>query len=241
MRRVLIIGLLPLLMYALQFLQVEVEAPFNPKSLATLGFVLLAAYTFDEITNTFRLPKITGYIITGIMFGPHVINLFSTGVVSDLKLINELAIGLIALTAGGEMKLNELKIVAKTLSLIVLIKGLLILTVITLTVFAARPLIPFLAAEETLLVLSVGMIFGVLAIGTSPAATIAVINETESRGRLSNITLGDLRSSLSTLTYLTNIDLLTKEIAEDSEYRFAINRLIYKPLARELRARNILH
>lgn len=190
MRRVLIIMLLLLLMYALQLLQVGTDTPFNPQSLATLGFVLLAAYTLGEITNAFGVPKITGYIITGIVFGPQVINLFSTGVVSDLKLINGLAVGLIALTAGGEMKVSGLKGVAKTLSLIVLIKGLLILLTINLTVFLARPLIPFLAQENPFLVLSVGMILGVLAMGTSPSVTIAVINETESRGRLSDLTLG---------------------------------------------------
>jgi Kef-type K+ transport system membrane component KefB len=177
-------------MYALQFLQVEMDAPFHPKSLATLGFVLLAAYTLGEITSSFGLPKITGYIVTGIIFGPYVINLFSIGVVDDLKGINILAIGLIALTAGGELKLSGLRTVAKSLTCIVLIKGFLILIAITATVFAIKPLIPFLANENAPLILAVGAIFGILAIGTSPAATIAVINETGSRGRLTDTTLG---------------------------------------------------
>jgi Kef-type K+ transport system membrane component KefB len=88
------------------------------------------------------------------------------------------------------MKLGSLRAVARSLGWITLVKGSLILAMITATVFAARPLIPFLAAASAPLVLAVGLIFGVLAIGTSPAATIAVINETQSRGRLSDITLG---------------------------------------------------
>ncbi|GEM_PF-435189 len=190
MKRIFILGLLFLLMYALQFLQVEIEAPFHPKSLATLGFVLLAAYTFGQITSGLSLPRITGYIITGILFGPYVVNLFSVGVVNDLKVVNSLAIGLIALTAGGELKLSGLRSIAKSLTFIVLIKGFLILAVITLTVFAIKGLIPFLAGQGTPLILTVGAIFGIMAIGTSPAATIAVINETGSRGRLTDTTLG---------------------------------------------------
>ncbi len=50
----------------------------------------------------------------------------------------------------------------------------------------------------------------------------------------------DLKSSLATLTYLTNINLLIRQLADDGEERFAINKMIYLPLARELRARNIL-
>lgn len=190
MRRLIIIALLFLLMSALPFLQVVEDRPFHPKSLAALGFVLLAAYTLGEIASRLNLPKITGYIITGLLFGPYVINLFSVGVVEDLKLINRLAIGLIALTAGAEMKLESLKSVLRSLGWITLIKGLLILAVVTATIVAARPLIPFLVAAPISLTLAVGMIFGVLAIGTSPAATIAVINETQSRGRLSDLTLG---------------------------------------------------
>lgn len=190
MRRLFIVALLFLLMYALPFLRVAEDGAFHPKSLATLGFVLLAAYTLGEITGHFRLPKITGYILTGLLFGPSVINLFSAGVVEDIQLINSLAIGLIALTAGAEMKLDSLRAVAKSLGWITLIKGSMILVVITATVFVARPLIPFLASAPAPLALAVGMIFGVLAIGTSPAATIAIINETQSRGRLSDLTLG---------------------------------------------------
>ncbi|MFH1573178.1 MAG: cation:proton antiporter, partial [Acidobacteriota bacterium] len=190
MRRIIVIGALFLLMYALPYLQVEVESAFNPKSLATLGFILIAAYTLGELANTVGLPKITGYIVTGVVFGPYVINLFSLGVVEDLTLINSLAIGLIALTAGGEMRLEGLRRVARGLGWILAVKGLLILAVTIATVFLARPLIPFLQGAGTPLVLAVGMIFGVLALGTSPAVTVAVINETESRGRLADLTLG---------------------------------------------------
>jgi hypothetical protein len=42
------------------------------------------------------------------------------------------------------------------------------------------------------------------------------------------------------LTHLANINLLTREVKKDGIERFAVNRLIYIPLTRELRARNIL-
>lgn len=46
--------------------------------------------------------------------------------------------------------------------------------------------------------------------------------------------------SLVTLTHLANFNLLTRDLSEDGIERFAINRVIYIPLTRELRARNIL-
>jgi hypothetical protein len=46
--------------------------------------------------------------------------------------------------------------------------------------------------------------------------------------------------SLALLTHLANVNLLTRDVSEDGAERFAVNRMIYIPLTRELRARNIL-
>lgn len=190
MRRLVILALLFGLMYALPFLQVGSDTPFNPISLATFGFILLASYTLGEIVARLNLPKITGYIVTGLVFGPYVVNLFSVAVVDDLRIINGLAIGLIAFSAGGEMKVKSLRQMARSLALLVVVKGLLILGLVTAAVYFIRSWLPFLEGASVPLVLAVGGLIGVLAIGTSPSATIAVIGETGARGRLTDLTLG---------------------------------------------------
>lgn len=50
----------------------------------------------------------------------------------------------------------------------------------------------------------------------------------------------DVDSSLATLSYLTNINLLTSDANEKGEERFAVSRVIYIPLTKELKAANIL-
>ncbi len=190
MRRLVVLALLLGLMTLLQTLQVASDAPFSALSLATFGFVLLAAYTLGQASASAGLPKITGYIVTGLVFGPQVLDVFSTNVTEDLRLVNDLAIGLIAFGAGAEMHFGNLKKIARSLALIVLIKGALILVTVTAAVWALSPFLPFLEGQSTPLVLAVGMILGVLAIGTSPAATIAVISETGAKGRLADTTLG---------------------------------------------------
>ena len=49
-----------------------------------------------------------------------------------------------------------------------------------------------------------------------------------------------VEESLATFTHLANINLLTRDVSEDGVERFAVNRVIYIPLTKELRARNIL-
>ena len=92
MRRLVVLALLLGLMTLLQTLQVAGDAPFSALSLATFGFVLLAAYTLGQVSSSAGLPKITGYIVTGLVFGPQVLNVFSTDVTADLRLVNDLAI-----------------------------------------------------------------------------------------------------------------------------------------------------
>ncbi len=64
----------------------------DARSTMTFGFLLLAAYLIGDILSWFKLPKITGYIAAGILFGPYVLELVGTGTVQELKLIDDLAL-----------------------------------------------------------------------------------------------------------------------------------------------------
>ena len=37
-----------------------------------LGFLLLAAFVADEVAREVHIPRITGYLVIGILFGPNV-------------------------------------------------------------------------------------------------------------------------------------------------------------------------
>lgn len=50
----------------------------------------------------------------------------------------------------------------------------------------------------------------------------------------------DVDASLAVLSHLTNINLLTSEMNDKGEERFAVSRVIYIPLTKELKAANVL-
>lgn len=50
----------------------------------------------------------------------------------------------------------------------------------------------------------------------------------------------DVDASLAVLSHLTNINLLTSEMNDKGEGRFAVSRVIYIPLTKELKAANVL-
>lgn len=163
----------------------------------TLGFVLLAAHLAGRLLAHLALPRITGYLLAGIVFGPQILALVPLGVRDQLSVINQLALGLIALAAGGELAIPRL---LPRLRAIAWISGLQTTVVFTATVlalllsarlshaFGAYPGL-FSGLDERQ-VLAMGLILGLVATANSPASTVAVIDETRSRGALSTVALG---------------------------------------------------
>ena len=71
--------------------------PEAPSATLLLGFLLLAAFVAGELAREIRLPRITGYLVIGILFGPHILALLPRQIVSDFRLINDVALSVIAL------------------------------------------------------------------------------------------------------------------------------------------------
>ena len=86
------------LMHALRSFSEGGIAASSGTSLA-LGYVLLTAYFAGRLFAQIGLPKLTGYIAAGAAVGPPGLGLLDEPIVDSLKLVNGMAIALIALTA----------------------------------------------------------------------------------------------------------------------------------------------
>jgi len=167
----------------------ELGGPLTPSTM-TVGFILLISYMAGKVVYRLKIPKITGYMLVGIIVGPYVFDLISHEMTHQLQLINGLALSLIALTAGAELKLRGLRLIWKSLCAITFLHILMLWIVFVVFVCVARAWFPFLSGESWSTVLVVGMILGTIAAASSPAVTIAVINECQSRGPVTESTLG---------------------------------------------------
>ncbi|NIV04539.1 hypothetical protein GWN26_02765, partial [Candidatus Saccharibacteria bacterium] len=159
------------------------------EAIFSLGFTLIGAYLFGKIVSQFRLPKITGYLFLGILVSPYFINLLSTDIITDLRLIDNIALSLIALTAGGEFTLESLKRQWKLLTNIIGWQFLLIIGGVTGICLLLKPIIPILAQQSFSVALGAGLILSALSLATSPASAIAVITETRAKGRFTDVIL----------------------------------------------------
>jgi len=167
------------------------SGPFGagPSAAMLLGFLLLAAFLAGEVARGVYLPRITGYLVIGILFGPSLLAILPPSTVSEFQLIDALALSVIALQAGGELQMRRLR--PRLLRIGTLAVGTVSLTMLGViaAVVLGRQLFPFLDGQPGQTVLAVALIFGVVSVALSPAATIAVVTEIRARGALADTAL----------------------------------------------------
>jgi Kef-type K+ transport system membrane component KefB len=167
------------------------EAVFaDARSTMAFGFLLLAAYLIGDVLSRLNLPKITGYILAGILFGPYLLNTISASTVGELRLIDDLALTFIALAAGGEMRVNELRQRVSSITLTVLLQAIVVFLGVAAFVTSLRPLMPFLEGRSFAHLLAAAALLGIFALARSPSSAIAIISECKARGPFTEMVLG---------------------------------------------------
>ncbi len=200
-RQITVIVLLLFGMVALYQFEQFAQHPFDPSGMLALGFVVLASYTIGGLVGQLRLPHITGYLIAGLVFGPSLAKAlaafglpapFDKGILNDdvieqLSLFDTLAVALIALTAGGELKLEGLKKGLRAISSILAAQIVSIGVLVTAFFWLISGAVPFIGLPgiqglPMATALAVGAMVASVSLATSPAATIAVIMESRAAG-----------------------------------------------------------
>ncbi len=137
-----------------------------------------------------RLPLITGFLAAGILIGPFVLGLVKTEGLAGLRFVDEAALAFIALAAGAELHIRELRSRLRSIGWITF--GL---VSITLTAGAAAVMmfadqIPFIAGLGSPGRLAVALLAGSVLVARSPSSAIAVVNELRARGPFTKSVLG---------------------------------------------------
>lgn len=160
----------------------------RPTALA-LGFALIAAALTGTLFERLRLPRVSGYLVFGMVCGPYLGNIITQPMARDLQLVNGLAIALIALIAGLELNYARLKPrLAAMTRFGAWIVALMYLAMVPLLWFA-WPWLPIAPEAQGLSRLAFALLLATVVVSFSPTVTIAVIADTRARGPLSEMVL----------------------------------------------------
>ena len=163
------------------------------------------------------LPHLTGYLLAGIVAGPHVLMLIDERSVRDLTSVNALALALIALEGGAQLRMATLRSGARSLAWATLLQSLLVLACMALVFVALQRHVPFARGLSPAALLGLGLLWGALAITRSPAATLGILAQTRARGPVMAGTLSFvLASDVVVVVLLTTTMVVTRPMIDPS-------------------------
>jgi Kef-type K+ transport system membrane component KefB len=181
-----------LLIIGTMFIVVKTEliaAVSSVSSSLVLGFMLLVSYCFGQFMNYLKMPKITGYILSGLFFGPYYLDLINQQTLTDLSFINSLALAFIAFCAGGELKASHVISNIKSILMLVISQSLVVFFGVSFLVYFLLDFVPVFSSANYITRIAVSMMFGIISVARSPSSTIAIISETKAKGRYTDIVL----------------------------------------------------
>src|SRR5688572_28833175 len=144
-------------------------------TVAAIGFLLLAGTLLSELLETIGLPHLSGYLLAGIIGGPYVLHLVDQDTVDRLSPVNTLALSLIALAGGAELRMEMLRQVAKSLRYATLVQSFFVMGVMAIVFMALGRFLPFVADLAFMPLLGVALLWGVLCIARSPSACMGIL------------------------------------------------------------------
>lgn len=147
-----------------------------------LGGTLLAAFVIAKLVCRIGLPMLSGYLFAGILAGPFVSGFLSMESVERFKLIDELALSIIALAAGAELHLGAMKTRARAIISNIVLITVLVFAAVSLFVAASGSLFNVTADFSSSQLAAFAILIGVISVARSPSSTIAVINECRAAG-----------------------------------------------------------
>lgn len=169
------------------------EGPFGV--ISAVGFLLLAGMLASNVLEVVGLPHLTAYILVGVVAGPHVLHLVDHQAVSDLAPVNTLALALIALAGGAELRLPLLIPLWRSLGWTTLTQSVIGTLGAAAAFLAASRLLPFTYGQSMPALIGIALLWGVLAVCRSPSATLGILAQTRPDGPLTRFSLAFVMSS----------------------------------------------
>ena len=187
MMRVLALALAVAAMAAVR--EIGIENSTTSSLALALGFALMGASVAGDALRRFHLPRLTGYLLFGLLVGPYVGNLITASMADGLQVVTGIATTLIALIAGLALSLDRLR--SRLRAITQLTASTLVVAFIGMSVvlWLVWPLLPIAPAASGVGRLAMVALLTVMAMSFSPTMTAAVVADSGARGRLSDTVL----------------------------------------------------
>ncbi|WP_109832993.1 monovalent cation:proton antiporter family protein [Reichenbachiella versicolor] len=158
--------------------------------LSGFAIISIAASKIALAFQRYRLPIITGFLFTGIICGPFVLELIPIESIHRLNFINETALAFIAFAAGSELYFRELTSRIQSIKWNTIGQLSFSFAFGSLFVFFLSDFIPYMKEMSVASKIAASLLTGTVFVARSPASAIAVIKELRAKGPFTQTVMG---------------------------------------------------
>ena len=138
-----------------------------------VGILIVSGMIGGKLARLLKAPSVTGYLLSGIIVGPAVLNVVTTDTLSNMSWFSNLALALIAFDIGAVFNIKNIKKLGKKIFIISIFEaGVAFIFVFIATFYLFKMSFAF------------SLMISAISCATAPAATIMVINQYRADGPL---------------------------------------------------------
>lgn len=156
------------------------------ESLLIIGTILLTGFVLGEITSKIKLPKITGYILAGVLLNPGLFHIIPASFNEHTDVITNIALAFITFSVGGTLLYKKIKKLGKGIISITFFEAEFAFLAVFLGFLAITPFfLNITNANWFAVFIPISILLAALASPTDPSATLAVSHEYKAKGEVS--------------------------------------------------------
>lgn len=155
------------------------------------GIILITGFVLGELARKVGLPRVTGYILAGILLNPDLSGFIPADFAGQTSPVTDMALAFITFSVGGTLEFGKIRKLGKNILSIAVFEAefAMIFVVVGMILFA--PLLVNLPGEDLLtVILPMALLTGCLAAPTDPSATLAVVHEFKASGKVTSTIMG---------------------------------------------------
>ncbi|MDD5645043.1 MAG: cation:proton antiporter [bacterium] len=195
-----------------------------------VGLVLFGGFVFGEIVSKFSLPKVTGYLLAGVLLNPTVFNFIPKEAVNHTNLITNISLAFITFSIGGTLVYSQLKSLGKSILYMTIFEAEFALIALTAGFLVISPFMVHVQGGTWISVfIPFSILMGCLGSPTDPSPMLAVSHQYKAKGPVTSaiLSVGALDDVTGIINYSVIVVIAQAFVLHKV---FSVSTTILKPL-----------
>ena len=157
------------------------------ETLFYIGLIFVLGALMGWVGSIFKMPRVVGYLLLGLLIGPEVLNIVPKDFVENSHPIIDLALAIIAVLVGATIRAKKLKGYGKDVTLITFFQSIMAFVIVTMGFIFIN--LNGLATFSNNEIILIALFLGAIATATAPATSMAIVHELRAKGKFTSIFL----------------------------------------------------